>query len=107
MTENRVPLQNCLENGIKLAHQNNATYKFIECIVDDFTIIKNRIVSRHNMKSQITMPSIEGFNRAKEKAKRPANDFLLVDTTEFDDVDYKHIFNYLKMTEDYDKTIGS
>lgn len=95
-----------LEKGMKLAHKNNVEYKFIECIVDDFTIIKNRIASRKNMKSQITMPSIEGFTRAKGRTKRPDNDFLLVDTSEFVDIDYSCIFNYLKKSENNDKKIG-
>jgi len=42
------------------------------------------------------MPSIEGFTNAKDRRKRPATDFLLVDTTEFAEIDYKYIFGYLK-----------
>jgi len=86
-----------IEKGQSIAVKYDAQYKYIECQVADFQIIKDRITKRDNMASQITMPTIEGFERAKDRVKRPQNSkYMIVDTSNGDLVDFEEIQLYLK-----------
>ena len=86
-----------LKKGQALSNKYNANYKFIECQVNDFKIIKNRILNRENMASQIKNPTIEEFKKANESVQRPEKlKYIIVDTTDFNIIDFNEIEKYLK-----------
>jgi predicted kinase len=94
--------QEIIKNGQSIALKYDAHYKFIECQVTDFELITDRITKRDNMISQIRVPTIEGFERAKYRAQRPKNSkYIIVDTTNYDSINIKEIEKYLKEYNQY------
>ncbi|MBU5439193.1 ATP-binding protein [Tissierella sp. MSJ-40] len=71
-----------LNNGIKIAKMYGAAYKYIECKVEDYSIIKERISSRNGLVSQIKNTTEENFNNSKDKSKKLSDgNYLVIDTT--------------------------
>ncbi len=71
-----------LNNGINIANEYNAEYKYIECKVEDFNIVNNRLKSRKRSVSQIESTEKERFLEALEKSKLPTKtDYLIVDSS--------------------------
>jgi predicted kinase len=71
-----------LNNGINIANEYNAEYKYIECRVEDFELINNRLKSRDRSISQIPSAEKESFLRGMNKSKRPTKtDYLIVDSS--------------------------
>ena len=88
--------------GEELAKKYKADYKFIECKVDDFEIIKNRITARDNMISQVKVPTLEGFERSKKRVERPDEyNYLIIDTSSLKNVSIDKVLTYLHMEENY------
>lgn len=71
-----------LEKGQVLAEKHHATYKFIECYLDDFEEVNRRLQSRNRYISQIEkVASAEILHRANTQCKKPIhNDYLTVRT---------------------------
>ncbi len=84
--------------GIKLSKTYNAEYKYLDCFVDDFDIIDERIKLRENMTSQITKPSLKGFTNANARARdiKPLTGSLKIDSSNLDKIDYELIMGHLK-----------
>ena len=71
-----------VDNGINIANEYNAEYKYIECRVEDFEILNNRLKSRERSVSQIESTEKESFLEALEKSKRPTKtEHLIVDSS--------------------------
>ena len=89
--------QEIIKKGQSISDKYNVHYKFIECQVSDFEVIKERIAKRDNMVSQMGIPTIEGFERTKDRAQRPENSkYMIADTTDYDSVNFEEIEKYLK-----------
>lgn len=61
-----------IEKGTKLAHKYGASYKYVECYLNDFTEINQRLRNRERLPSQI--PEVESesiFTRALASSKKP------------------------------------
>ena len=70
-----------LQNGISIANEYNAKYKYIECRVEDFEVVNNRLTSRERSISQIPSAEKERFLGAMDKSKHPTKtDYLIVDS---------------------------
>lgn len=70
-----------LINGMKIAGEYNAKYKYVECKIEDFDEIQRRLTSRERSISQIESAQKERFLQALDKSKKPMNlDCLVVDT---------------------------
>jgi predicted kinase len=71
-----------LNNGINIAIKYDAEYKYIECRVEDFEVVNNRLKSRKRSISQIPSTEKESFLGAMDKSKRPTKtDYLIVDSS--------------------------
>ena len=71
-----------LNNGINIANEYNAEYKYIECKVEDFEIVNNRLKYRERSVSQIDSTEKGRFLEAQEKSKLPTKtDYLIVDSS--------------------------
>jgi hypothetical protein len=69
-------------NGICIADEYDAEYKYIECRVEDFEVVNNRLKSRKRSISQIPSTEKESFLGAMDKSKRPTKtDYLIVDSS--------------------------
>lgn len=87
-----------LNNGIKIANKYGAEYKYIECKVDDYSIIEDRIMSRNRLISQIGDTTEERFNNAKDKSKKPQDgNYLIIDTSSENSFDMELIKRYLEV----------
>ncbi|MBU3128661.1 AAA family ATPase [Clostridium tagluense] len=85
-----------LDNGISIAHEYNADYKYIECRVEDFEIVNNRLTSRERSISQIESAEKSRFLGAIDKSKRPTKtDFLVVDSSLPIESYIKEALNYI------------
>ncbi len=88
--------ENIIQRGQSLAQTYSVNYKFIECQVEDFKLIEERILNRINMTSQITKPTLVGFMKAREGAKRPiGSKYLIVDTSKWENISIQKISDYL------------
>jgi predicted kinase len=71
-----------LNNGINIAIKYDAEYKYIECRVEDFEVVNNRLKSRKRSISQIPSTEKESFLGAMDKSKHPTKtDYLIVDSS--------------------------
>ena len=86
-----------LEKGQVLAKKHHATYKFIECYLDDFEEVNKRLQSRNRYISQIEKcSSPENLRRANEQCKKPLHhDYLTVRTSAPLDTYLVEVMKYL------------
>jgi len=87
-----------VQKGLELANRFNATYKYIECYVEDYDLINHRLRTRERRISQITQAySLEAFEYTIKNSKKPEQiQILRVDTK-------KSITYYLPIVMDYIK----
>lgn len=87
-----------IEKGMDLAKKYNSTYKYIECINEDFFNVNDRLKSRDRKISQITkFESYDKFVDALYKSKRPPNNnFLVVDSSKPIDTYIMDVVNYIR-----------
>lgn len=89
--------EDTLNNGISISKKYGASYKYMECRVEEYSIIENRIYTRDRLISQIENTSMERFNNALDKSIRPMNgNLLIVDTSSENSYDINLIDEYLK-----------
>ena len=90
-----------LANGMKLSETYNAEYKYLDCFVEDFEIIDERITLRKNMTSQITKASLNGFANAKVRARdiKPSKGYIKIDSSNLDKIDYELIMEHLNESD--------
>lgn len=85
-----------LMNGQEIAKIHEVKYKYIECRVEDYSIIEERVLTRRRLLSQISDTSPERFAKAINKSVKPTvSDFLIVDTTSEDSYDMNKIVEYI------------
>lgn len=73
---------NLISNGINIADEYDAKYKYIECRVEDFEVVNNRLKSRERSISQIPSTEKESFLGAIDNSKHPTKtDYLIVDSS--------------------------
>jgi predicted kinase len=71
-----------LENGIEIAKTFGAEYKYVECRLEDFDEVGNRLKTRESSVSQIKSAERERFLVAIDKSKKPINyECLTIDTS--------------------------
>lgn len=89
-----------LEKGQVLAEKHHATYKFIECYIDDFEEVNKRLQTRNRYISQIEKcVSPENLQRVNEQCKKPLhNDYLTVCTAAPLDTYLLEVMEYLRAT---------
>ena len=86
-----------LEKGQLLAEKHHATYKFIECYLDDFEEVNKRLQSRNRYISQIEKCATpESLQRTNEQCKKPLhNQYLTVRTAESMDTYLVEVMEYV------------
>ncbi|XXM73093.1 AAA family ATPase [Lysinibacillus sphaericus] len=69
--------------GTDLTKKYRASYKYVECYLDDFNEINQRLKNRERKISQIKeVKSFEGFKKTLEHSKKPdGHRYLVVDTS--------------------------
>lgn len=74
--------QEIIDRGIGLSNQYNVKYKYVECLLDDFQKVNDRLKNRERMVSQISnVNSEEVFKQAVENSKKPTGyQWITVDT---------------------------
>lgn len=72
-----------VDRGIGLAKKYNATYKYVECYLNDLHVINDRLKNRERMISQISeVLSEEAFTYTIENSKKPTDyPCIVVDTS--------------------------
>ncbi|WP_058763466.1 AAA family ATPase [Exiguobacterium chiriqhucha] len=70
-----------IERGLTITANSGATYRYIECLVDDVDVINRRLRERDRKLSQIRSVSPENFDRTVASSKKPPNmHTLTIDT---------------------------
>lgn len=87
-----------IEKGMRLAETYNASYKYVECLNEDFTNVNNRLKTRNRMVSQIKqIDTYDAFIKTVHYSKRPPNqNFLVVDSAKPIDTYIKSVIDYLQ-----------
>lgn len=75
--------QEMVDRGLELCEKYNVTYKYVECYLNDFVEVNQRLKNRERMVSQIgEVNSEEIFEYTLKNSKKPAdNQYLIVDTS--------------------------
>jgi predicted kinase len=86
-----------IEKGTRISCKHNAEYKYIECYLDDFVEINNRLRNRERMISQISeVTSEEAFFITLENSKKPTNfTYLIVNTKDPLDTYFNDVMDYI------------
>ncbi|MCG7344679.1 ATP-binding protein [Sporosarcina sp. ACRSL] len=87
-----------VDRGTSLAKKYNAAYKYVECYLNDFHAINDRLKSRDRMISQISeVRSEEAFTYSIENSKKPTDyPCLVVDTAKPLESYIDDVVNYIK-----------
>jgi len=98
-----------LERGQQLAADVGATYRYIECVVNDLKELERRLRTRPRLRSQrhgLDIPPVDisgGIQPLEDilrngiaKMKRPVNGYLLLDTTRPLEVCVEEAVGYIK-----------
>lgn len=87
-----------IKKGTDLARKYRASYKYVECYLDDFNVINQRLSNRERKISQIKeVKSFEGFKKTLENSKKPdGHRYLVVDTSKGLDTYIHGVMGYLK-----------
>lgn len=83
--------QRIIDNGLRMSQDHQAAYKYIQCTVNGFETIIERIKTRENMPSQIGLPTRENYEHALKHVVRPET-YLKVNTEAYD---FDKVLNYL------------
>lgn len=74
--------QEMVDRGIELSKKYKTTYKYVECYLNDFQEINNRLKCRNRMVSQIEVASSEEtFKFTIENSKNPNEGLYIVVNT--------------------------
>lgn len=86
-----------IEKGMNLAQKYNVKYKYVECLLNDYDEINNRLRNREKMISQIEqVPSEEALLNTIKKAQKPANVRIhIVDSSKPIETYIKSVIEYL------------
>lgn len=86
-----------IEKGMALAQKYNSTYKYIECINEDFYSVSDRLQTRNRKISQITrFESYDKFKETLYRSKRPPHgNFLIVDSSKPINTYINDVVNYM------------
>ncbi|MGE7023191.1 AAA family ATPase [Solibacillus cecembensis] len=89
--------ENMVNRGTNLAAKYNVKYKYIECYLDDFTEINNRLKIRERMISQIAeVKSAATFHATLQSSKKPANtNHIIVNTGQSLESYIEEVMNYI------------
>ncbi|MFJ8261453.1 AAA family ATPase [Rummeliibacillus sp. NPDC094406] len=73
-----------VEKGVELALRFNVKYKYIECYIDDYNLINDRLAKRERLISQIPqIHSKEAFEYTIQNGEKPENlEILKIDTNQ-------------------------
>ena len=86
-----------IDRGTKLTEKHRIQYKYVECTLNDFIAINNRLKNRERMISQIDhIASEESFLHWVDSSKKPAKStYLTIDTSQPIDSYIDQVFLYL------------
>lgn len=86
-----------VEKGRSLSQKYNATYKYVECYLDDMNEVNSRLANRKRMTSQIKeVQSEENFFYTIQNSKKPAGcNCLVVDTGQPFATYIQDVFDYI------------
>jgi predicted kinase len=86
-----------VDKGTFLTKKYQAKYKYVECYLNDFNQINDRLKTRERMISQIKeINSVEAFQYTIENSKRPAEStYLVVDTSQPFENYFQEVMNYI------------
>ncbi|MET1013636.1 MAG: AAA family ATPase [Paenisporosarcina sp.] len=86
-----------VEKGVRLSEKHKVEYKYVECYLNDSTLIKSRLANRDRMLSQIeNIASEEAFNEWVNKSKKPLeHECLRVDSSMPIENYLEDVLNYL------------
>ncbi len=86
-----------IERGLNLTRKYNVEYKYVECLLNDYDELNNRLRNRKRMISQIErVPSEETLLKTIENAKKPSNVRIhIVNTKEPIESYIKSVIEYL------------
>jgi len=86
-----------VEKGVELAARFNVKYKYIECYIDDYNLINDRLAKRERLISQIPqIHSKEAFEYTIQNSKKPDNfETLKVDTNQPLSNYFPHVIEYI------------
>lgn len=86
-----------LDHGLRLASKYEAQYKYIECYLNDYKEICNRLQNRKRMISQISETTEESFISGLNESKRPLDiKCLIIDSSQSIESYLNNVLDYLK-----------
>ncbi len=88
--------QESVDNGLEIANRTNVDYRYIECIVNDFSIVEKRLRDRDSLATQIVGATKEVYLNCYNKSVKPIGiEHLSLETSNIYGIDLKIIREYL------------
>lgn len=89
-----------VENGVRISSENESEYKYIECIVDDYNLIVDRLRNRESLATQYTEVTEANYRMFYDKSVKPqGHASISVDTRNIANLKMDEILNYLKISD--------
>lgn len=86
-----------VKTGQRISRENNAQYKYIECKVESYVIVSNRLKTREKLETQISNVGEEQYYAQYDKSSKPPEiECLTVDTSSFETVEIESIIKYIQ-----------
>jgi len=88
--------QEMIERGEQLCVKYNIQYKYVECYVDSYDLIQERLLTRERKISQIQGTTYEAFRHAIQQSKKSDKyEYLIVDSSEPIDTYLNQVIEYI------------
>ena len=88
--------QDIINNGQQICAINDSKYKYIECVVEEYQIINERLKTRKRLQTQIESVSEEKYHASYDKSVKPRDvEFLTIDTSNLDHINIQEIIKYI------------
>lgn len=88
--------QETVDKGVELCNKNGSSYKYLECIVDEYEEIERRLGSRKRLATQIESTTEERYYSVYNKSVKPQeHEILTINTTSAKYYDMDFVVDYL------------
>lgn len=88
--------QETIDYGYEICKGSNSEYRYIECIVDDYSVIETRLRTRNRLNTQITGTTKEKYYQVYDKSVKPQDiEVLTLDTSDISRLNYDTLLKYL------------
>ncbi len=82
--------------GLGLCSKTEVSYKYIECVVEEYSVIRKRLKQRNNLATQINEVSENLYYRDYKKSIKPENKtYITINTMDLTNLNLDNVMAYI------------